>query len=163
MDEKILIVDDSKIVHKIYQMELSKENYKILHAYDGLEGIEIAGKEKPDIIFLDINLPKLNGYLVCNFLKNHPLTHNIPIILQSSLQEEEVEKLFRNFGFETGADQYLDKGKMHSLNEIIIPLLQHSKCLKKNDIESSSQLINQTEIISFLSNLFEKHLRIGSI
>lgn len=103
LDKKtILVVDDEKPIVDILMYNLDKEGYSILEANDGETAVEIALKEKPDLILLDIMLPKLDGLSVCRKIKN---SLNIPIVMLSA-KGEELDKIL---GLELGADDYVTK------------------------------------------------------
>ena len=98
----ILVVDDEKPIRDILVYNLQKEGYRIIEADDGELAIELALKEKPDLILLDIMLPKLDGLTVCKRLR-HNL--NVPILILSA-KDEEIDKIL---GLELGADDYITK------------------------------------------------------
>ncbi|MCI1958115.1 MAG: response regulator YycF [Clostridia bacterium] len=102
MNEKILVVDDEKNIVDIIKYNLKKEGYNVLTALDGEEAIEINEKEKPDLILLDIMMPKLDGYAVCRKIREK---YNTPIIMLTA-RAEEVDKVL---GLELGADDYVTK------------------------------------------------------
>jgi two-component system alkaline phosphatase synthesis response regulator PhoP len=103
--KKILIVDDEVQLVKMVQMRLEVNNYEVVTAHDGMEGIEKAKKENPDLILLDIMLPKMDGYKVCRLLKFDAKYKQIPIIMFSAkVQEKDVA-----LGKEVGADAYVTK------------------------------------------------------
>ena len=102
---KILIVDDEKSIHSYLRRKLSKLGYSIYIAEDGEEALTQAFSHLPDIILLDIKMPKLNGIEVCKRLKSDDQTKHIPILMLSAkAQSEEIEE-----GLEAGADKYLCK------------------------------------------------------
>lgn len=103
--KKILIVDDEKDLVKILIFRLEANNYEVISAYDGLEGLEKAKKEKPDLIILDLMLSKMDGYKVCGLLKADTRYNKIPIIVFTARAQEEDMKL----GEEVGADAYITK------------------------------------------------------
>ena len=103
--KKILVVDDESPVREIYSKEFSKAGYKVVLAVDGEEGLLKAGKDLPDLILLDVMLPKMSGIDVLKALKKNELTKKIPILMLSNLGEEHIIK--EGFGF--GADGYLLK------------------------------------------------------
>ncbi|MBU2103083.1 MAG: response regulator [Candidatus Omnitrophota bacterium] len=106
MDKKrILLVDDEKDLSDTVRFRLQHAGYDVLCAYDGLEAIECARKEKPDLIILDLMLPKLDGYKVCRMLKFDEQYKKIPIILFSAKAQESDKQL----GKEVGADSYITK------------------------------------------------------
>ena len=98
----ILIVDDEKPIVDILLYNLEKEGYNIIEANDGEKAIEMAFNEKPNLILLDIMLPKVDGLTVCKRIRN---SLNIPIIMISA-RDEEIDKIL---GLELGADDYITK------------------------------------------------------
>ncbi len=102
MDRKILIVDDEKNIVDIIAFNLKKEGYTVIQAADGEEGLEKVFTENPDLILLDIMMPKLDGYEVCKKIREKK---NTPIIMLTA-RAEEVDKVL---GLELGADDYVTK------------------------------------------------------
>ncbi len=98
----ILIVDDEKMIINLLTHNLEKEGYNVIEAKDGLEAIDIAQEKKPDLILLDIMLPKLDGLSVCKRIRN---IMNVPIIMVTA-KDEELDKIL---GLELGADDYITK------------------------------------------------------
>lgn len=105
MAKKILIVDDEKDLVETVSFRLQSAGYDVIKAYDGQEGLDKARKEKPDIIILDLMLPKMDGYKVCAMLKRDQKYKNIPILMFTARAQESDEKL----GLEVGADAYVTK------------------------------------------------------
>jgi len=103
--KKILVVDDEDSVREIYRHEFLNSGYTVVVAADGEEGLLKAGEELPDMILLDIMLPKMSGIEVLRALKENKLTKTIPVLLLTNLGEETIIKE----GFELGADGYLLK------------------------------------------------------
>ncbi len=102
MSKKVLIVDDEKNIVDILRFNLKKEGYDTLEAYDGEEAVELALSQNPDLILLDIMLPKMDGFTVCRKLRQSIST---PILMLTA-KEEEVDKVL---GLELGADDYITK------------------------------------------------------
>ncbi len=102
MAKKILVVDDEESIVKIIGYNLKKEGYEVLCACDGEKGYELAVAEKPDLILLDIMMPKMDGYEVCKKIREKS---NVPIIMLTA-RAEEVDKVV---GLELGADDYVTK------------------------------------------------------
>lgn len=102
MDKKILIVDDEKNIVDIIAFNLKKEGYEVLKAADGEEGVQLAMEENPDLILLDIMMPKMDGYEACKKIREKK---NTPIIMLTA-RAEEVDKVL---GLELGADDYVTK------------------------------------------------------
>jgi len=102
---KILVVDDEKELVKLVTFNLSIAGYNVLSAKNGIEALEISEQENPDLIILDIMLPRIDGWEVCRRLRQNPHTTNIPIIMLSALSEVN-DKLK---GFDLGIDDYVTK------------------------------------------------------
>ncbi len=102
MTKYILIVEDEKPIAEIVKFNLEKEGYKTSVAYDGEEGLHKAIALNPDLILLDVMLPKLDGFQVCREIRK---TSTVPILMLTA-KEEEVDKVL---GFEMGADDYITK------------------------------------------------------
>ena len=98
----ILVVDDEKPIIDILVYNLKKEGYNTLEATDGEMGLNVALEEKPDLILLDVMLPKMDGLTVCKRIKQ---SYNVPILMISA-QDEEIDKIV---GWELGADDYITK------------------------------------------------------
>ncbi|MDD5603934.1 MAG: response regulator [Eubacteriales bacterium] len=102
MEKKILIVDDEKNIVDILKFNLNKEGFETIEAYDGEDGLRKALELEPDLILLDIMLPKMDGFTVCRKIRQ---TLSTPILILTA-KEEEVEKIL---GLELGADDYITK------------------------------------------------------
>ncbi|MCX8130854.1 MAG: response regulator YycF [Clostridia bacterium] len=102
MAKKILIVDDEKNIVDILKFNLKKEGFDTIEAYDGEQAIEMVLSQKPDLILLDVMLPKMDGFTVCRKLRQ---TISTPILMLTA-KEEEVDKVL---GLELGADDYITK------------------------------------------------------
>ena len=101
-ETKILIVEDDPNLLAALKYSVSKENYNVVTAVDGAEALEVARKEQPDLVILDIMLPKLSGLEVCRILCKEM---NIPILMLTA-KSEEIDKVV---GLEIGADDYMTK------------------------------------------------------
>ena len=102
---KVLIVDDNKENIDLIAYFLKPQNYQILTAYDGVEALEIIERDQPDIILLDIMLPKMDGFQVCERIKKDRKTQFIPIIMITALKE--LKDKIRSL--EVGADDFISK------------------------------------------------------
>ena len=105
MEEKktVLIVEDEKSIVDIVRFNLEKEGYAVLTAYDGEAGLRTARSGSPDLILLDVMLPKMIGFDVCRLLREEG--NNVPVIILTA-REEEADKVL---GLEIGADDYITK------------------------------------------------------
>ena len=102
---KILVVDDEIYIVHILDFSLGMEGYEVITALDGEQALERVKAEKPDLIVLDIMMPKLDGYEVCKNIKSSAETQHIPVILLSAKGRNVDQKL----GFDVGADDYITK------------------------------------------------------
>ena len=105
MAKKILIVDDEAELVGLVKIRLEAVGYEVLKAFDGQEGLDKAKLEKPDLILLDVMMPKMDGYKVCGLLKMDARFKKIPIILFSAKAQKEDVELAK----EVGADLYITK------------------------------------------------------
>ena len=103
MSKRILIVEDEKNIVDILSYNLNKEGYTTLEAYDGDAGLQLALEQNPDLILLDLMLPKMNGFDVCRNLRKE--NRSTPVIMLTA-REEETDKVL---GLELGADDYITK------------------------------------------------------
>jgi len=103
--KRILIVEDQAVISNMLKIRLEANNYEAMTAADGQEGLEKAQRESPSLIILDIMLPKINGYQVCQILKADPKYKAIPIILSSGRTPQEIRKVSK----EVGADAFVSK------------------------------------------------------
>lgn len=105
MSATILIIEDDYFIRELYERQLNKRGYSVVSAADGAEGLVKAAEVNPNLILLDIMLPKLNGLDLLGTLKAKPETQNIPVVLLTNLGQESVIKE----GFKLGAKGYLIK------------------------------------------------------
>ncbi len=105
MREKILIVEDEKDIIKMLEYNLKKEGFKVIDARDGEDALDLAMREYPDLILLDLMLPGIDGLEVCKSLKKETKTASIPIIMLTA-KSQESDKVV---GLELGADDYISK------------------------------------------------------
>ena len=103
MAKTVLIVEDERAIVEILKFNLKREGYETLEALDGETGLLLAQTKDPDLILLDVMLPKMNGFDICKTLRAENRT--TPIIMLTA-REEEMDKVF---GLETGADDYMTK------------------------------------------------------
>jgi two-component system cell cycle response regulator len=101
----ILVVDDDYLSRELLQAHMENAHYNVILANSGTKALEIAAAQQPDIILMDVNMPGLNGYTVCNQLKQTLGTSHIPILLMTAMDDEEniVQAT------EAGADGFVSK------------------------------------------------------
>ena len=105
MKEKILIVEDEKDIIKMLEYNLKKEGFRVVDARDGEDALDLANRENPDLILLDLMLPGMDGLEVCKALKKENKTGSIPVIMLTA-KSQESDKVV---GLELGADDYVTK------------------------------------------------------
>lgn len=122
---KVLLVDDDMTLHEMYAERLKAEGYIIVSAYDGEEALDKTYKEMPDVILLDIMMPKMNGIDVMKKLREDEKTAEIPIILLTALVQEinKIKDMMKPY------DQYLIKSEIMPAQ--VIEAIEKSLSLKK--------------------------------
>lgn len=103
--KRVLLVDDEKDLVETMEMALEAQGFEVISAFDGEEGLAKALHEKPDVVILDLMMPKMNGYQVCWEIKNREETKALKVIMLTA-KTQESDKFW---GFETGADEYVTK------------------------------------------------------
>jgi two-component system alkaline phosphatase synthesis response regulator PhoP/two-component system response regulator VicR len=102
---KILVCDDERHIVRLIQVNLEKQGYQVVTAYDGKEGLEKVKSEKPDMLVLDVMMPYMDGFEVLKTLRREPETESLPVImLTAKAQDKDVFE-----GYHYGADMYLTK------------------------------------------------------
>jgi len=101
----ILIIDDDPTTLGLLRTRLEKAGYKVKHATDGEEGQLKAEKERPDLVILDVRMPRVDGWQVCRALKSNPATNHCPIIMLTGCSQDAQEL----YGLQCGADEYITK------------------------------------------------------
>ena len=125
--KKVLVVDDEQSIIDVLVYNLKKEGYETIEATDGITAVNMALEEKPDLMLLDIMLPKLDGLSVCKRVKNYL---NIPILMLTA-KDAEIDKIV---GLELGADDYITKP--FSVRELMARVKAN---LRKNEISNVSK------------------------
>jgi two-component system alkaline phosphatase synthesis response regulator PhoP len=103
--ETILIVDDEADLLELIEYNLKKEGYNVLKAENGMEGIRLARKHHPDLILLDIMMPRMTGFEVCKIIRDDNDLKQVPVIFLTARSDEETEVT----GLDVGADDFLPK------------------------------------------------------
>src|SRR5262245_45643120 len=105
MSQTILVVDDERDIVDLVRYHLTQAGYRVVAAADGRQAIEVARRDRPDLVVLDLMLPSLPGTEVARILRQDEKTRNIPIVMLTA-RGEEVDRVV---GFELGADDYVVK------------------------------------------------------
>src|SRR6188474_2259542 len=105
-DRKILVADDSAVVAAMLSNILKRDGYTTVRAADGIEAVQRAYSERPDLILLDIFMPRMNGYQVCRLLKNDPAVAAIPVVILTGSDSTTAEF----WSLHTGANAFMVKG-----------------------------------------------------
>lgn len=135
MGKKVLVVDDEKNIVTIIAFNLKKEGYEVVTASDGEEGIRKTFEEKPDLILLDIMMPKVDGYEACKKIREH---YDTPIIMLTA-RAEEVDKVL---GLELGADDYVTKPfGIRELMARVKANLRRKEVVQKEPVESGNTMV----------------------
>jgi len=108
----VLFIEDDLIVAQMYKLKLELDGYQVSMAKDGEEGLRLAQESKPDIIFLDIRLPKMDGFAVLEGLRSADDTRHIPVVILSNYGERELVER----GLKLGALEYLIKSQTTPAN-----------------------------------------------
>jgi two-component system, cell cycle response regulator len=101
----ILVVDDDYLSRELLQAHMENAHYTVMLANSGTKALEMAAAQQPDIILMDVNMPGLSGYTVCNQLKKSPATGHIPVLLMTAMDDEENIAQ----AVEAGADGFVSK------------------------------------------------------
>lgn len=105
MVETIQVVDDDSRSRRLTRDLLQLSGYTVIEAVDGEKGVELAKQENPDLILMDIMMPKMDGYTACDAIKRDQITKNIPVVMLTALDY----KLNRELAYKLSADGYITK------------------------------------------------------
>ncbi len=137
MDNKVLVVDDERAIADIIKFNLEKEGFIVDTAYDGEEGLEKVKSLQPNLVVLDIMMPKKDGFQV---LKEIRMSYKIPVIMLTA-KEEEVDKVL---GLELGADDYVVKP--FSMRELIARIKANLRRVDFANVKGSNDVIKFNEL-----------------
>jgi DNA-binding response OmpR family regulator len=141
---KVLVVEDDPTLLDVLRYNLSKEGYDVLTAVDGATGLEAARTDRPDLVILDVMLPKMDGYEVCRILRREM---TVPILMLTAKTEETD----RVVGLEVGADDYVTKPfSMRELMARVRAMLRRTEMMKKEAVSNAG-----TPAASFKAGDFE--------
>lgn len=114
MNKKIILIEDDEILSKVLYEELTEAGFNVTRLFDGEAGLDAVKSQKPDLVLLDLMLPKMHGFDVLTEIKKSPETSSIPLIILTMLgSDEDIKK-----GLRLGADDYIVKTQ-HTVSEII--------------------------------------------
>lgn len=158
---KVLVAEDSPTIRAMIQYTLEQAGFNVLTANDGIEEVELAYRDNPDVIISDILMPRMNGYQACRLLKSDPLTSATPIVMMTTRQEESS----RFWGMKTGANEYITKPfepeeLLHLLDKIAeeFHLKENLSNGKKSTGNVQPQEMDETQIITRVNELLDKEL-----
>ena len=121
--KRVLVVDDEKFVRELIKIKLGRCGLTVLEATNGLEAVEMAKSLKPDMILMDVMMPKMNGFVACQQLKADPDTARIPIVMLTARGEQANQEQ----GLASGAADYMSKPfSPQKLAELVIEILQRA-------------------------------------
>lgn len=132
MAAKILIVDDEHNIVDILKVNLEREGYQTIAAYDGAQALDMGISQKPDLILLDCMLPRIDGFDVCRKLRQQT---NVPILMLTA-KSEEIDKVL---GLELGADDYITKP--FSVREVLARVKAQLRRVSLTDLEGDHQKV----------------------
>lgn len=139
MTKTVLVVDDERPIVEILKFNLEKNGYRVLTAFDGAAGLELALANKPDLILLDLMLPKMDGFDVCKELRK---TSNVPILMLTA-KDDELDKVL---GLELGADDYITKP--FGIREVLARVKRN---LTRNAQETESPKSESSGLITYMN------------
>jgi DNA-binding response OmpR family regulator len=153
-DITILIIDDDSLMQKVIEASLLKDNYKLLFASDGESGIQAAREHMPDLILLDIVMPGIDGFEVCNRMRKDNLMLYIPIIILTALDDRDSKIQ----GLEAGADDYIckpfDKLEFRARVRTITRLNRYTRWRKIHQLQE--EIVDKNKIIDSQKQEIEK-------
>lgn len=156
MNKRVLIVDDSPLIVEVISKFLEGKGYKTFTANNGIEAIEKTFRELPDLILLDVMMPRMNGYQACRLLKSDPETCNIPIVMLT-VKDQASD---RYWGIQTGADAYLSKDSVQTtlLKTLDELLAKRERVAAPHSLIRENSSINAVDVISKVNDLLDKKL-----
>ena len=153
--KKVLIADDSPTVIRMLSYMLSALSCQVLTATDGVEAIKLSYSELPDLILLDILMPRMTGYQVCRLLKDDPRTKHIPIVMLTAKDQRSD----RFWGLATGADEYIVKEfEDDRLLETVEEILTREVSRDVFEDQESAQPISTVDVLSHANHLLDRQL-----
>jgi DNA-binding response OmpR family regulator len=123
VNRRILVADDSDNIRNVLQLNFEWKGYEVLAAADGEEAVRLVDRMRPDLIILDVMMPRKNGFQVCRQVKSDSRTSDIPVIILTAKNQKED----RHWGQDCGADEYITKPfNTPALEKVVERLLEHA-------------------------------------
>lgn len=142
-DITVLLIDDDPLIHKIVEASLMKDNFKVLYAANGESGLALALQNKPDVVLLDVVMPGMDGFEVCQKLRQDPALKYVPVIILTALDDRDSKVQ----GLEAGADDYIckpfDKLEFRARVRTVTRLNRLGIC--QNEIDYLQKLISEKD------------------
>jgi CheY-like chemotaxis protein len=152
---KVLIADDSPVLVTALRKLLEQSGYEVVAAMDGLEAVQRFYQENPDLVLLDIQMPKLHGYVVCRLLKEDPASRHIPVLILTGRDSAED----RYWGNRSGADGYLTKESMgEELLDAIQSALASRALSDMGRVEPLPQSLDESDVLSRVCEVLDRKL-----
>lgn len=152
---KVLIADDSPVLVTALRKLLEQSGYEVVPAGDGLEAVQKFYQENPDLVLLDIQMPKLHGYVVCRLIKEDPASRHIPVLILTGRDSAED----RYWGNRSGADGYLTKESMgDELLDAIQSALASRALSDMGRAEPLPQSLNESDVLSRVCEVLDRKL-----
>jgi two-component system phosphate regulon response regulator PhoB len=133
---KVLLVEDNKLTRMVNERSLAKAGYRVVSATDGEEALEVAAREKPDVVLLDMMLPKLSGQEVLKGLKRNPATAKIPVVVLTGLSQKNQARLL-----DDGAKAFVEKNAALENPALLLNALREA--LKPEEVAAENKLFTQ--------------------
>ena len=145
MSEKILVIDDDPSIVELIRVNLEIQGYKVIVAEDAIKGIALSNQESPDLIILDIMLPKMDGFTACQQLRADKRNKNMPILMLTAMSRVD-DKIT---GFDAGTDDYLTKpfevGELLARVKALLRRIQRDKKEELN-LDLSNEILHSGDI-----------------
>lgn len=154
--KRILIIDDSPVAQRVLSAKLKESGFEVLHAPEGIAGINAARTEMPDLVLLDVNMPIISGYQVCRLLKDNPATRAIPVIIMTDLQGPQMAADPKTWSAYMGADGYIDKQATAQGKALAEAANYHLSKIAENPLKERFKPLTQTQVLSALSQTLDR-------
>ena len=148
---KVVVADDSRSIRTKLTELLEKKGFEAISAVDGIDCIKKVFQYSPSFVILDVKMPVMSGYQACRFLKNHPQTVDLPVMLLTAL-DQPIDELW---GYEAGADYY--RSKTQDINVLVDEI---DKLVRESNYKPSfkGKEISEKEILSFLNDFLDRRI-----